>query len=78
MPLFWIVHIIDNKPSVFIQEATGMEIARLKARIAGFTEGTFSAIHELDAKTAARVPKKLIGRVLDQDEANGLLRKIGK
>lgn len=77
MPLFWIVHIINNKPAVFIQESTGKEIARLKASIAGFNQGTFSEIHELDAKMAARVPKAMIGRVLDQDEANALLRKIG-
>jgi hypothetical protein len=78
MPLFWIVHIINNNPTVFIQEATGVEIARLKASIAGFNEGTFSEAHMLDAKRAKKVPKKMIGRVLDQDEANALLKRIGK
>jgi hypothetical protein len=28
VPLFWIVHIVNGKPVTFIQEATGMEIAR--------------------------------------------------
>lgn len=78
MPLFWIVHTLDGKPAIFIQEATGMEIARLKARIAGFDKGAFSEIHELDAKIERRVPKKMIGRVLDQKEATALLKKIGK
>jgi len=78
MALFWIVHILNDKPSVFIVEAEGMEIARLKASIAGFNEGMFSEIHELDAKTAKKIPKRLIGQVLDQHEANALLKKIGK
>lgn len=78
MPLFWIVHMIEGKPAVFIQESTGKEIARLKASIAGFNKGVFSEMHELDAKTEKKVPKKMIGRVLGQDEANALLKKIGK
>jgi hypothetical protein len=55
-----------------------MEIARLKAAIAGFDKGAFSEIHELDEKTERKVPKKMIGRALDQDEANALLKKFGK
>lgn len=78
MPLFWLVHIVDEQPVVFIQESAGMETARLKAAIAGFNQGTFSEIHMLDAKTEKRVPKKLIGKVLDQSEANALLKKFGK
>lgn len=76
MPLFWIVHTINNTPSVFIQEAEGGEIAILKASIAGFG-GRPSEIHELDAKTAAKIPKKMIGRVLVQKEAEALLKKLG-
>jgi hypothetical protein len=77
MPLFWIAHTVDKKPSIFIVEAEGGEIAILKASIAGFS-GPHSEIHELDAKTARKIPKKVIGRVLDQFEANALLKKIGK
>lgn len=77
MPLFWLVRTIKKKPSVFIVEAEGGEIALLKAGIAGF-EGPRPEIHELDTKTARKIPKKLIGRVLDQFEANALLKKIGK
>lgn len=77
MPLFWLVHANKGKPSVFIVEATGGEIAMLKASIAGFGNGRPSEIHELDAKTERKVPKKMIGRVLDQKEATELLKKIG-
>lgn len=76
MPLFWIVHTINDKPSVFIQEGAGGDIARLKASIAGFA-GPYSEMHELDAKTSKKVPKKMTGKVLDQKEANALLKKIG-
>jgi hypothetical protein len=77
MPLFWIVHLVEDKPVVFIQEAAGMEIARLKAAVAGFKGGAFSAIHELDEKTARKIPKKMIGRGLSQREATALLKRIG-
>lgn len=77
MPLYWIVRIINSNPQVFIQEANGGDIARLKASIAGF-EGPYSEMHELGVEIAKRVPKKLIGKVLDQKEANALLKKIGQ
>jgi hypothetical protein len=78
MRLYWIVHIVDGKPLVFIQESAGKEIARLKASLAGFSQGRFSQILELDEKTGRKVPKKMIGRALDRDEANALLKRIGK
>lgn len=78
MPLFWLVRTINKKPSVFIVEAEGGEIALLKAGIAGFEGGPRPELLELDAKTARKIPKRLIGRVLDQFEANALLKKIGK
>lgn len=77
MPLFWLVHSTDKGPSIFIVEAEGGEIAILKASIAGFG-GRPSEIHELDAKTAKKIPAKMIGRMLDQKEAAALVEKIGK
>ena len=62
MALFWIVHEIER--CVFIQEAGALIFARLKASIAGFDVGVFVETHMLDAKTAKKVPKKMIGRVL--------------
>ena len=41
MALFWIVHEIDGKRCVFIQEAGALIFARLKASIAGFDDGEF-------------------------------------
>ena len=62
-----------------------MIFARIKAAIAGFDEGTFVEAHALDAKTARKVPKKMIGRVLSPREvsaatpgkAAGALRRGG-
>ena len=76
MPLFWIVHEIDGKRCVFIQGAGALIFARLKASIAGFDEGMFVEAHMLDAKTARKVPKKMIGRVLSPREVSALLDRM--
>jgi hypothetical protein len=41
------------------------------------TPGKFQEGHKLDDKTAKKVPKRLIGRVLSRKEATALLRKLG-
>ena len=53
-----------------------MITARIKASIAGFDEGTFVEAHALDAKTARKVPKKMIGRVLSPREVRALLDRM--
>lgn len=68
----WIVHKVDGQPVVFIQEATGAELARLKASLAGFG-GEFSEMHELPDAVARKVPKRMRGRPLTRSEAAGLL-----
>lgn len=75
MPLFWIVHDIDGKKVVWIQDAGDKIFARMKAGLAGLT-GDFVEIHELDEKTARKVPAKMTGRVLSQREAKALLETI--
>ena len=45
MALFWIVHEIDGKRCIFIQEAGALIFARLKASIAGFKDGQFIEAH---------------------------------
>ena len=76
MRLFWLV-LKDNKDiTVFIQPAHSLVFARLKEAVAGI-EGEFQECHELDAKTAKKVPKAMIGRVLTRKEATGLLKKLG-
>jgi hypothetical protein len=48
MALYWIVHEVDGKRRIFIQEAHALIFARLKASFAGFDEGTFVEAHALD------------------------------
>ena len=74
MALFWIVHEIER--CVFIQEAGALIFARLKAAIAGFEDGVFVEAHMLDAKTARKVPKKMIGRALSPREVSALLKRL--
>ena len=76
MALFWIAKTHDGKQTYFIQEGSTALFASLRASIAGH-EGTFEEAIELDAKTARRVPRKMIGRVLTQREAEVLLRRMG-
>ena len=76
MVLFWLVHEIDGKRCIFIQEAGALIFARLKASIAGFDEGMFVEAHMLDAKTARKVLKKMIGRVLSPREVSALLDRL--
>ena len=47
----------------------------MRALLAG-VEGEFQEGHELDTKTAKKVPKGMIGRVLSRQEAAALLRKL--
>jgi len=75
MPSFWIVHTRNGAPAVFIQDAASLVYARLAAAKAGF-DGTFVEGHELDAKTAKKIPKQMIGRVLLQKEAAALLKRM--
>jgi hypothetical protein len=75
MPLFWIVHAIDGQRRVFLQEADAGIFARLKASIAGHP-GKFAEMHQLDEKTAKKVPKKLIGRTLTQEEVSMVLDRL--
>ena len=41
-------------------------------------EGDFQEGHELDAKMAKKLPKKLIGKILSRAQAAALLKKVGK
>jgi hypothetical protein len=76
MPLFWVVRETAGERSVFLQEASEKLYAWLHAALAGH-RGAPVEIHELDAKTARKMPKRAIGRVLSQDEAQALLERLG-
>jgi hypothetical protein len=60
---------------VRIQEGGAMLFARLNAMIDGFG-GKFVEAHPLDAKTAKKIPRRMIGRALTMDEAAALLDRI--
>lgn len=75
MALWWIVNKTDGQMSVSVHEAESQIAARMRANLAGHT-GTFSEAYQLDTKTAKKMPKDLVGRVLSQKEALRLLKKI--
>jgi hypothetical protein len=75
--LFWLVFKKKGVDiTVFIQPAGALGEARLRAAIAGI-EGEFQEGHELDDKTAKKVPKGQIGEPLARKEATALLKKLG-
>ncbi len=77
MSLFWVAKINDDgETTYFLQEATTQLYASLRASIAEQKGNPVESI-ELDAKTARKVPKKMIGRVLSQSEAEALLARFG-
>lgn len=67
--------ILDRSRAV-IREDTSLVFAKVKAAIDGFG-GTFVEAHQLDVKTAKKIPKKMIGRMLTSREAAELLVRIG-
>jgi hypothetical protein len=75
MSFFWLVFKNGANLSVIIQPAGDIIMARMRALLAG-VEAEFQEGHELDTKTARKVPKKMIGRVLSRKEATTLLKKI--
>lgn len=77
MPLFWLAKVVDGKPRYFIQEASWPIYAMLRAAIAGSGfNGPPDDLIELDARRARKVPKAMIGRVLDHREAEALLKRL--
>jgi hypothetical protein len=60
---------------VFIVQAHHLMMARMRAGMAG-QQGTLQEGHELDRKTARKIPAKMVGRSLSQKEAMALLKRI--
>jgi hypothetical protein len=75
MALFWLVHEIDGERRVMIREDSTLIFAKVKAAIDGFG-GVFVEAHQLDAKTAQKIPRKMIGRALTADEAAKVLDRL--
>ena len=75
MSLFWIVHEIDREPGVMIRADSALIFARMRATLDCFG-GTFVEAHALDAKTAKKIPKAMIGRALTAREAAAVLDRL--
>lgn len=76
MLLYWIVREHEGVRTFFIQQGYTPTDAFLKSAIAGHEGGKPVEYHELDVKTGRKVPKRMIGRVLTQDEAQAVLGKL--
>lgn len=76
MALWWLVYNTPKGPSVRIQEAFDFSMARLKAAMAGAPDD-FKEGHVLDARTARKVPKAMVDRMLSARQAKKLLKKLG-
>lgn len=75
--LFWLVFKQRDDVAVVIQPAGHIIAARMRAMLAGI-EGEFQEGHELDAKTAKKIPKPQIGKILSRAQASALLKKLDK
>jgi hypothetical protein len=73
--LFWLVYGQGDDIILFIQPAGSLGFARLKAAMAGM-DGELREGHELDAKTARRIPKAQITKPLDRKQIDALLKKL--
>ena len=73
--LFWLVYGERADITLFIQPAEIIVYARIKAAIAG-PMGEYQEGYELNATMARKVPKKLIGKPLNQKQANALVKKL--
>ena len=73
-PLWWLVHEIDGARVVRIQEGGALIFARLNAAIDGFG-GAFVEAHPLDAKTAKKIPKRMVGCKLRDGRGGGAARR---
>lgn len=74
--LFWVAKINDGEEAYFLQEATTELYASTLSAIAGY-RGRQTNIIELHAKTARKVPKPMVGRVLSPREAEAVLKRFG-
>jgi hypothetical protein len=76
-PIFWLVFKQGDDVAVMLQPGANIIAARMRAMLAGIA-GEFQEGHELDAKTAKKVPKAMVGKVLSRKQAAALLKKLDK
>jgi hypothetical protein len=76
MSVFWLSYRVNNRRCVVIQPAISLVGARMKSALSVVDDHGFRDGHELDEKTAKRIPKEMIGRCLTMAEAIGLLERL--
>jgi hypothetical protein len=74
--MYWLTFETSRGIEVYIVKARHLMMARMRAGMAG-QQGQFQEGHQLDRKTASKIPATLVGRSLSQKEATALLRRIG-
>src|SRR5262245_5288773 len=75
--LFWLAYQTKDGVCVVLQEAPSLVHARMRTALAGLDGGfEFREGHELDAKTAKKVPKASIGKCLSPKQAAALLKRL--
>lgn len=74
--MWWMVFEQKGGRYVWIEEGSNIMSARLKASMAGHTDGFLEA-HQLTDKMISKVPKSLVHKQLGMEEAAKLLERLG-
>ena len=77
---FWLTYKSRNRlVGAVILDSSSIITARMHAGMDGLDRGAdLVEVHELDQATSALVPAKAIDRMLDPEEAEKLIRRLGR
>jgi hypothetical protein len=70
--LWWLVYRHNKDTIILVQPASTLMMARMNAALDGVV-GDFKEGHQLDERTKKLVPKNMIGRMLNRNDAAILL-----
>jgi hypothetical protein len=75
--MWWLTYRRFTRLQVIIIRAGSLVQARMAVSVLGLDEGaTYQEGHELDGPRAKRVPKAVVGKVLNRRKAEAVLRKL--